>query len=207
MMQIFASDLLSSLSTATSKSTLQSQDTNSAGSGQRIVPGNEIGIDIAVTKLPYFVDKSIAIEDSGAYAKGAQQVHLTGYDTLIRILDPKYYPPSHTLNSLHAFLSKHRLRVTYRTDDSWGERASQDQFLKELGEGKLEGMGGKREWVTEKRIVMCEGRKEGEEIVSSTRVREAVRKGDRELLEKLATGGVAKWILGEGLYLEEEGKL
>jgi nicotinamide-nucleotide adenylyltransferase len=97
--------------------------------------------------------------------------------------------------------------VTYRTDDSWGGQASQDQFLKELGEGKLEGVGGKREWVTEKRIVMCEGRKEGEEIVSSTRVRESVRKGDRELLEKLVTGGVAEWILGEGLYLEEEGKL
>jgi len=79
--------------------------------------------------------------------------------------------------------------------------------LKELGEGKLERVGGKPGWVTEKRIVMCEGRKEGEEVVSSTRVREAVRKGDRELLEKLVTEGVAEWILREGLYLDEEGKL
>ena len=44
---------------------------------------------------------------------------------------------------------------------------------------------------------------EGEEIVSSTRVREAVRKGDRELLMKLVTGGVADWVLEAGLYKED----
>ena len=50
---------------------------------------------------------------------------------------------------------------------------------------------------------MCEGRDEGEGAVSSTRVREAVKNGDRELLSKLVTSGVAEWILQEGLYLEE----
>jgi len=50
---------------------------------------------------------------------------------------------------------------------------------------------------------MVEGRKDGEEIISSTRVREAAKTGDRDALEKLVTKGVGDWILGEGLYLDD----
>lgn len=190
MMQIFASDLLSSI-----RKSFQSIDKqDSAG---------EIGVDIGVTKLPYFIDKAKAIDESGEYEAGTPQVHLTGFDTLIRILDPKYYPPTHTLEPLEPFLARHRLRVTYRTDDQWGARAAQDEYLAELGEGKREKEGGKREWVTEGRIEMVEGRREGEEVVSSTRVREAVGNGDEALLKKLVTDGVADWILEEGLYRED----
>lgn len=192
MMHIFASDLLSSLHTSE-----PSTQTNAKESA------NAIGIDIGVTKLPYFIDKALAIEESGSYPADTPQVHLTGFDTLIRILDPKYYPPSHTLAPLEPFLSKHRLRVTYRTDDKWGVKAAQDEYLAELGEGRREREGGKREWVTEGRVEMVEGRTEGEEVVSSTRVREAVKKGDRELLKKLVTDGVADWILEEALYMED----
>jgi hypothetical protein len=35
-------------------------------------------------------------------------------------------------------------------------------------------------------------------------VREAVKRGDRTLLRRLVTGGVAEWILEEGLYLEDK---
>lgn len=66
----------------------------------------------------------------------------------------------------------------------------------------MEKDGGKREWVTKGRIAMCEGR-EGVEAISSTRVREAVKQGDGELLGNLVTSGVAEWILSEGLYLEK----
>jgi nicotinamide-nucleotide adenylyltransferase len=187
MMQLFAEDLQSSLS-----SQPPSQDTHQ----------QEIGVDIGVNKLPYFIDKAKSIEESGSYPKDTPQVHLTGFDTLIRILDPKYYPPTHSLSPLEPFLAKHRLRVTYRTDDQWGAQAAQDGYLAELGEGNREKEGGKREWVREGRIEMVEGRKEGEVVVSSTRVREAVKEGDRELLGKLVTDGVAEWILEEELYRE-----
>ena len=192
MMHIFASDLLSSLHASDPGAQSNTKESTST-----------VGIDIGVTKLPYFIDKALAIEESGSYPAETTQVHLTGFDTLIRILDPKYYPPSHTLAPLEPFLGKHRLRVTYRTDDQWGAKAAQDKYLAELGEGRREKEGGKREWVTEGTIEMVEGRKEGEEIVSSTRVREAVRKGDRELLMKLVTGGVADWVLEAGLYKED----
>lgn len=92
--------------------------------------------------------------------------------------------------------------MAYRAGDQWGGKAAQDEYLRELELGEREKDGGKREWVTEGRIVMCDGREEGEEAVSSTRVREAVKRGDRELLDRLVTSGVAEWILEEGLYLE-----
>lgn len=49
---------------------------------------------------------------------------------------------------------------------------------------------------------MVEGRKEGEEVVSSTKVREAVKSDDREALRHLVTDGIAKYILKQKLYLE-----
>ena len=186
MMQLFASDLQSTLS--------QSQPTTSSTSPP-------VGIDIGVTKLPYFTDKALAISQSDAYPLSTQ-VHLTGFDTLIRILDPKYYPPEKKLGALDAFLGQHRLRVAYRVGDKWGGKAAQDEYLRELETGEREKHGGKREWVTQGRIVMCEGREKDEGAVSSTRVREAVKSGDRELLGKMVTSGVADWILEEGLYLE-----
>jgi nicotinamide-nucleotide adenylyltransferase len=186
MMQIFASDLLDSLSQSP------------------VATEQRVGVDIGVTKLPYFIDKAVAISESGSYPPSTQQVHLTGFDTLIRILDPKYYPPEKKLGALDAFLAQHRLRVAYRTGDQWGGKSAQDEYLEELEKGGREKDGGKREWVTEGRIVMCDGRQDGEETVSSTRVREAVKRGDRELLGKLVTSRVAEWILERGLYLENE---
>jgi nicotinamide-nucleotide adenylyltransferase len=162
-----------------------------------------LGIDIGVTKLPYFADKSNSIENSGLYPVSTQQVHLLGYDTLTRLLSTKYYPPTHTLQPLHPFLGKHRLLVTYRADDDWGTRSEQDEYLKDIEGGKRDGDGARREWVTEGRIRMVEGRKEGEEIISSTRVREAAKNGDRKALEKLVTKGVGDWVLGESLYVDD----
>lgn len=184
MMQIFASDLLSFLYS------------------QNKVSPPEIGVDIAVTKLPYFMDKSSAIEASGEYPLDVQQVHLTGFDTLIRILDPKYYKSDKKLGVLEPFFEKNRLRVTYRTDDDWGAKEAQDEYLEELTKGRRDEEGGKREWVTGGRIEMCEGKKEGEEPISSTKVRTAAKNGDREMLGKLVTKGVAEWILEEKLYTE-----
>jgi len=155
-----------------------------------------VAIDIAVTTEPYFHDKALAIASSGTYpSPQPEQVYLTGYDTLLRLLDPKYYAPTHTLAPLGPFLARHRVRVTYRTGSGWGGRSEQERCLRELGEGGREEEGGRREWV--QRIEMVEG---GEEEVSSTGVREAVGSGDRGVLGRLVCGGVGEWILGEGLY-------
>ncbi len=159
-------------------------------------------VDISVTTMPYFHDKAAAIDDSGLYDPPPEQVHLTGFDTLIRLLNPKYYPPSHTLTPLEPFLSRHRVRVTYRTGSDWGQREEQREYLRGLRDGRREHEGGKREWV--ERFEMVEGMEDGDEVVSSTKVREAMGKGDREALRRLVTDGVGEWIVGQGLYREAD---
>lgn len=189
MMTIFAEDLLKSL-----------EDRKTEG---------EIAIDIGVTTLPFYVDKAIAIASSGVYKSAessspstpVQQVHLAGFDSLLRIFNTKYYPPKHTLEPLKELFTHHRLRVTYRPDDDWGGKKEQDAYLQDLRDGKREEEEGNREWAD--RIELVKGKAEGEEVVSSTKARRAVKRGDMEALRGMCTEGVAEWVCNEGLYKEE----
>lgn len=70
----------------------------------------------------------------------------------------------------------------------------------------MEGIGGKREWGG--RIEVVEGKMEGrgeeeEVVVSSTKVRNAVKRGDVGALKGLVTEGVRKWISKEKLYVDD----
>ncbi|KAI1005047.1 hypothetical protein K3495_g3170 [Podosphaera aphanis] len=150
-----------------------------------------ISIDLGVTKLPYFVDKAKAIEACDEYA-GIEQVHLVGFDTLTRICDASYYPPSHTLKILSPFLEKHRLRVTSRVGKNAVAENGQEDYMRAIAEGALDSVGGRREWVTENRIQLVHG---SQGTVSSTRVREAVKHKDWAALQSLTTPGVQEWIL------------
>lgn len=161
-----------------------------------------MAVDVGVTTEPYFHDKAAAIDESKIYDPPPEQVYLTGFDTLIRLLNPKYYPPEHTLAPLEPFLRRHRVRVTYRTGADWGEREVQGRYLRDLKEGRREHEGGKREWAD--RFELVEGRADGEEVVSSTRVRDAIKKGDKEALRGLVTEGVGEWIMQEKSYTEAE---
>ena len=161
---------------------------------------NDVAIDIGVTKYPFFVDKSAAITSSGLYQQPSfpvEQVHLIGYDTFIRVLDPKYYPPSHTLAPLEKLFTHHRLRIMYRTDDGWGGRQEQDAHLKDLREGWMEAKGGEKEWA--ERITFVEGTNE-ERATSSTRVRAAAKEKNEDTLANMCIQSIADWILTEKLY-------
>ncbi|KAJ0419941.1 Nucleotidylyl transferase [Aspergillus carlsbadensis] len=163
MMQLFALDLLTFLRSEI------------PAANQESIPV----IDVGVTKKPYFVDKAAEIESAGIYPQDLEQVHLTGYDTLIRIFNSKYYPPEHTLQPLETFLSKHRLRVTMRPDTEWGNRAEQEAYLANIAQGGRESEGAKPEWA--QRIRLVEGKKAEEKSVSSTRAREAIRTKPQDL--------------------------
>lgn len=173
-----------------------------------VLEGGEVVVDVGITKAAMFIDKSNALENHEYYrykdAEGIrqpmEQVHLTGFDTLIRLLDTKYYPPEHNLKSLNSLFEKHRVRVTRREDDAWGGREAQDEYVDKIRDGGRRDDGAKREWAD--RIDLVEGRKEGEEVVSSTRVREAAKAEDEKALKYLVSDKVAKWIMDEKLYLE-----
>ena len=189
MMTLMAENLIQSLSRA------------SAPNGE-----DNVAIDIGVTKHPFFVDKSAVITSSGVYQppeSQVEQVHLVGFDTLIRVLDPKYYP-SHTLAHLNELFTHHRLRVIYRTDDGWGGRQEQDAYLYNLRQGKMEAEGGKREWA--EKITFVEGTNKKGGTTSSTKARDAAKEKNQELLANLCIASVKDWILKENLYTHETQK-
>ncbi|KGO68517.1 Cytidylyltransferase [Penicillium italicum] len=154
-------------------------------------------IEVGVTKKPYFVDKATAIEASDSYPGPLEQVHLTGYDTLIRIFNSKYYPPEHTLKPLEPFLSKHRLRVTMRPSDEWGGKEEQLGYVAALARGDRDSEGACREWA--ERIQLVEGRLPTDQPVSSTRAREALQSAPQDL-DWLVPEQVRQFVLSERPY-------
>jgi nicotinamide-nucleotide adenylyltransferase len=158
-------------------------------------------IDVGLVTEPYFHDKAAAIDESGVYPGTLQQVHLIGFDTLIRIFNTKYYPPDHNLRVLEPFLSKHRLRTTYRTGDGWGDRQEQEHFIQDIADGKRDDDGARREWAQQ--LSLVEGRQEEENVVSSTLARAAARDSPAQL-DKYVMPTIRDWILSEKLYLKDE---
>lgn len=201
MMYVFALDLLASASSSHAVA----------------APAAAGAVDIAVTTEPYFHSKAQAVGSSDFYSSSSSpdaapswrpsdpspttQVYLTGYDTLIRIFDPKYYDGAAGLRAaLDPFFSRARLRVTARTDADWGDAAAQRAYLEGLRAGRLEEVGGRAEWAA--RVALVEGRRDGEEVISSTRVRAAVAADDWDGLRRLVSDDVAAWVRTEGLYRE-----
>ncbi|KAK1708101.1 hypothetical protein BDP67DRAFT_411616 [Colletotrichum lupini] len=216
MMYAFAGDL---------RDEVRRRGVDGAEEGQRQEEEEEeeedVEVDLGLTTMPYFHDKSQAISDTRFYARGdgggePEQVYLAGYDTLIRIFNPKYYNASSSSSSpggtaveeaeapirraLDPFLGRSKLRITMRTDDEWGGEGEQVAYLESLRDGGLEDVGGRRAWA--ERVEMVRGRDEGEEVVSSTKVREAASARDEEGLRRLVSARVKGWVLGEGLYRE-----
>ncbi|KAI1506142.1 Nucleotidylyl transferase [Biscogniauxia marginata] len=161
-----------------------------------------------------------AAEEEGQRSQEeTEQVYLTGFDTLIRIFDPKYYRPhypdgggggsaSPMRTALDPLFARARLRVTPRPDAEWGDAEAQRRYLAELrgrlGQGQQQ-LGGRSEWAD--RVDMVEGAEDGEgeaEAVSSTRVRDAARRRDWGALGRLVSPGVAAWIREEGPYVPGE---
>lgn len=169
--------------------------------------GGEEGlvVDVGITKHPYYADKAAAIAaDDKTYRGVEEQVHLLGFDSLIRFLDCKYYPPQHTLECLEGFFAAHKVVVRLRTGDKWGDVQEQRRWVENLGGqgGELERRGGKGEWA--ERIEIEEEGKEGEEeVISSTKVREAVKRRDEGALKGLVPAEVAEYVLREGLYQDD----
>ena len=188
MMSIFAEDLV--------------QSVRKQSSDERKGPKTLV-VDVGVIKTPLYLDKALVIDESGQYGEesaGPEQVHLTGYDSLIRLLDTKYYP-DHTLQALEPLFSKHRIRATRRVGDKWGGREEQDAYLQALADGDRESEGASKVWAS--RIDLVDGISEGEETVSSTKVRAAATSRDIEALGKLVTDGVRDWVFNQELYLDE----
>lgn len=197
MMSLFAQDLLQTMSAARSSS-------DDAPKSDDYTP---VPIDIGVTKVPYYTDKSIAIASTTSHTSGnlfypdcPKHIHLLGFDTLIRFFNPKYYsssnPPLSALNNY--FDPGHRLRATMRPDDATGQMPEQRSWLQSLENGKMEADGGKREWANQIELV----EPNQQQGVSSTKIRKAAAEDDWDKVKSLCPEVVADWIRDQGLYKE-----
>lgn len=218
MMRYFAGDIQRAWRTTRARQAQQAD----RGQDDKGHEGHEgdVPVDIGLTTHPYFHDKSAAIASSPEYdfspsspsasAINTEQIVLAGYDTLIRIFNPKYYQPpvpkqgiapaknhddkTPMQTSLDPFFSRARLRITMRTDADWGGREEQMRYVKGLLEGdELEQVGGRGEWA--RRVEMVDGMQEADGVVlSSTEARAAVKDKKWERLRRLVPEGVAGCI-------------
>lgn len=211
MMWAFAGDIHNAL--LSEKQGAEASDGLAKGEEQE-----RLSIDIALSTQPFFHEKCAAIAESAFYeVNGAgemEQTVLAGYDTLVRILNPKYYgPPAEAgqvsggavktpmQKMLDPFFARAKLRVTMRTDDGWGSKDVQLSYLEDLlNVDGLSRIGGSVGWAS--RIQLVEGRKDGEDIVSSTYARVAAKERDWSMLDKMVTPGVRWWVEEERLYTE-----
>ncbi|KAI9801275.1 MAG: hypothetical protein M1833_002845 [Piccolia ochrophora] len=163
-------------------------------------------IDIGVTKHPYYHSKASALAtdpfynpETPAISTQMTQIHLLGYDTLLRFFDAKYYSPptegGKPFDVLADYFVRNRLRIMGRGK---GGREEVDEFVRRLKDGEMDEEGAKREWA--ERMEVVEGI-EGD--VSSTRVREAIKAGDWDTVDELAVAGVKQFVQEEKLYLDE----
>lgn len=166
-----------------------------------------LAVDIGVTTLPYFIGKAKALSSPGNYDHGSdhgkpiEQVHLIGYDTLIRIFNTKYYPPDHTFRPLQDLFDHHRLRVLSRTDSEWGTIQDQIEYLEDIRSGAREPEGCQAEWAD--RIDLVESSSVGEGTTSSTKARTAAKASDVDKVGDLCPTAVAEYVIREQLYKDD----
>lgn len=160
-----------------------------------------VPIDIGVTSVPYYTDKSAAIssEAKDFYPDSPKHIHLIGFDTFTRFFNPKYYksfsPPFSALSPY--FDAGHRLRVTLRPDYEYDSVSDQEAFLQRLKDGEMEKDGGTKSWAQQVELVPPNPNMG----VSSTRVRKAAKAGEWQEVHTLCPPTVAEYIKMERLYL------
>lgn len=144
---------------------------------------------IALSKHPRFVDKAQDVTKSFPEVKTV--IWLVGYDTLIRILDKKYYRDT-LEQSLGGFWERNRFICAIRGDDA-EERA----YVERIKEGGVDGVPAK--WGEYIKVIEPVGKEH-----SSTKARHAAKAADWEELGKIVPEEIAVYVRQEGLYLEKE---
>ncbi|WVQ75168.1 hypothetical protein IAR50_004778 [Cryptococcus sp. DSM 104548] len=167
-------------------------------SSMRSVSSQQKGIATALIHAPNFSSKASILRSHLLSSLGpvrgmqAEITFLVGMDTLVRIFDPKYYPTGEMHGILRGFFEDSGARVVS------ARRGSSEQDR--LFENQLLGRDDLKSWVGSGKVRVLGDGHDGWEEVSSTLVREGVRKGDWGGVKKLVGDGVATYIQREGLY-------
>ncbi|OBA18030.1 Nucleotidylyl transferase [Metschnikowia bicuspidata var. bicuspidata NRRL YB-4993] len=139
----------------------------------------ELPVAIGLTKHAKFADKSAAIqahcsvEPQANYAS-ARLTFLLGFDTLIRVLDPKYYAPASLVDSLNDFMYNTDLFCLTRADT--GEEFDQQQnYIGRIARGEFPDI--PRLWARNIILTSVQTARESIGFISSSAIRQAYATG------------------------------
>jgi nicotinamide-nucleotide adenylyltransferase len=142
------------------------------------------------TDAPFQPASGIVSNEPPRETPSIELTFLLGTDTLIRFFEPKYYPPGEMMTRLTDFFSRSSIVSAQRGEDD----VSQGVEAGVLTRPEVAG------FVKSGKVRLTGTFKEGREDVSSTRVREAVKKGEKDVLRELVSGDIADYIERERLY-------
>ncbi|GME97506.1 catalytic activity protein [[Candida] boidinii] len=177
-----------------------------------------ISVSIGITKFAMFTDKSkeinsyinnLKIEENGnvTYSNNIKLIFLMGYDTLIRVLNPKYYLPHSLKDSLSEFMENCDLFTLTRSSASDAESSStennqeinsQFQYLQDIKENKIEGI--PKEWGPKIHLVNGDS---SSISISSSEIRKNVSLNKNESTKFLETSTfkeISDYIRTKNLY-------
>lgn len=98
---------------------------------------NDMSATVAVTKFAKFVEKTDAIRKE-LFPSGPI-VYLVGFDTITRVLDPKYYLPQTLAESMKDFMKQDEFFcLTRKEDDNGEDLAKQLVYAKDITDGLFE---------------------------------------------------------------------
>ncbi|CDK27004.1 unnamed protein product [Kuraishia capsulata CBS 1993] len=161
----------------------------------------KVPVALGLTSHAKFVDKATAIgktlteEYRSFHPTEMPLTFLMGFDTLIRVFDPKYYTPASVRDSLSSFMDLSELFVLTR-DDGLHSLDDQKRYIENIRLGKTDTI--PKEWYS--KIHMVDGQKESTAISSSALRRSISSKEDSSIWKPYTIDAISEYITAAGLY-------
>ncbi|KAM9914446.1 hypothetical protein OXX69_000635 [Metschnikowia pulcherrima] len=133
-----------------------------------------IDVGIGLTTHAKFADKSAAIQEymetNFSWKKPARLTFLLGFDTLVRVLDPKYYAPATLADSLNNFMYNTDLFCLTRAENKT-EFEEQKQYIEKIGNAEFPEI--PRSWAKNVHLKSLRDNRDSVGAISSSAVRKA----------------------------------
>lgn len=160
-----------------------------------------VDVSIGLSKHAKFVDKSVSILDyldkSLNHPSNIKMTFMVGFDTLIRVLNPKYYMPDKLSTSLEGFMKVTDLLCMTRVDTTTIDenQINQSTYITDISTGKHENI--PSHW--SKKLFLVDTKGDKINYISSSGIRSSIEKNDDKWHE-LVLPEIKEFAIKEGLY-------
>ncbi|KAG7838462.1 hypothetical protein KL942_001866 [Ogataea angusta] len=162
---------------------------------QEITDQMGVSCAIGITNCSLFVDKALTLENyfKKEYTDRLRFTFLLGYDTLVRLLAPKYYEPRSLQDALGSFFKTSDCFVLTRNDGN-DSSESQLQYLERMKKGMV--AEAPPRWAD--KIFLAQGDSDTQSLSSSS-IRKLIGSGDDSWISK-TTPNIAAFISEQHPY-------